>query len=94
MKAFKQLAIAAMLANATFSAFAGEAEDQKLAADVKTAIDNVPALKAFTLKIVAKDGNVTIDGAVDEGLQMAEVGMITEKVPGVKFVFNNIMPKN
>lgn len=93
MKKLLKLSTAAILFACSLHAVAGEAEDLKLAGDVKAAIDSNTALKAFNLKIAAKDGNVTIDGAVDEGLQMAEVGSIAEKVAGVKFVFNNIMPK-
>jgi len=93
MKTLLKLTITSLALACSLHAVAGETEDLKLAGEVKTAIDANAALKAFNLKITAKDGNVTIDGAVDEGLQMAEVGSIAEKVAGVKFVFNNIMPK-
>lgn len=73
---------------------AGEAEDLELAAKVKTAIESNATLKSFNLRVSSKNGDVTIDGSVDEGLQMAEVGMLAEQVPGVKYVFNNILPKN
>lgn len=93
MHYLSRLAAVAALCTLSIGAMAGEAEDLKLSADVKAAIEASAPLKAFNLKVVAKDGNVTIDGAVDQGLQMAEVGMIAEKVAGVKFVFNNILPR-
>ncbi|SCK21507.1 BON domain-containing protein [Vogesella sp. LIG4] len=93
MKKLIRLSAAAVLFASSLMAVAGEAEDLKLASDVKAAIDSSDTLKAFNLKVSAKDGNVTIEGTVDQGLQMADVGMAAEKVPGVKFVFNNIMPK-
>lgn len=93
MKNLIRLSAAAVLLASSVSVFAGEAEDLKLSSEVKAAIDSSATLKAFNLKVSSKDGNVTIDGTVDQGLQMAEVGMIAEKVAGVKFVFNNIMPK-
>ncbi|SMF31752.1 BON domain-containing protein [Pseudogulbenkiania subflava] len=85
--------LAATLLPAQF-ALADEAADAALATKVKAAIDANPTLKAFNLKVSGKNNDVTIEGNVDEGLQMAEVGAIAEKVDGVKFVFNNIMPKN
>lgn len=86
-------AVAAMLAMSSF-VHAGEAEDLELAGKVKAAIESNKTLQSFNLKVSTKNGDVTIDGVVDEGQQMAEVGMLVEKVPGVKYVFNNIMPKN
>lgn len=75
-------------------AMADETADAELAAKVKTAIETTdPALKAFNLKVTSKNNEVTIEGNVDEGQQMAEVGMIAEKVQGVKYVINNIYPK-
>lgn len=75
-------------------AMADEAADKELAVKVKTAIETTdPALKAFNLQVTSKNSDVYIEGRVDEGPQMAEVGMIAEKVPGVKYVFNNIYPK-
>ncbi|MBI3145907.1 MAG: BON domain-containing protein [Pseudogulbenkiania sp.] len=85
--------LAATLLPAQF-ALGDEASDAALAAKVKAAIDANPTLKAFDLKVSGKSNDVTIEGSVDEGLQMAEVGMIAEKIEGVKFVFNKIMPKN
>jgi len=86
-------AVVAMLAMSSL-VHAGETEDLELATKVKTAIESNKTLKSFNLKVTGKNGDVTIDGVVDEGQQMAEVGMLAEQVPGVKYVFNNIVPKN
>lgn len=68
---------------------------------VKTALDADAKLKAFDLKVKGANDkkdpskvDVTIDGSVDSGEQMAQAGMIAEKVKGVQYVNNNIMPKN
>ena len=68
---------------------------------VKTALDADAQLKAFDLKVKGANDkkdpskvDVTIDGGVDTGEQMAQAGMIAEQVKGVQYVFNNIMPKN
>ncbi|XZG70675.1 BON domain-containing protein [Chitinibacteraceae bacterium HSL-7] len=68
--------------------------DAALAANVKAAIDADPELKPFDLRVDGKGSDVTINGATENGEQMAKAGMIAEKVDGVKYVFNDIMPKN
>ncbi|AMC35485.1 BON domain-containing protein [Janthinobacterium sp. B9-8] len=65
-----------------------------LAAAVKGSLDNDLALQKFNLKVKAKDADVTIEGAVDEGEQIALAGMIAEKVKGVRYVDNKIDAKN
>ena len=69
-------------------------KDDALAANVKTALDADSELAPFNLQVTGKDADVTIAGNVDSGLQMAKAGMIAEKVKGVRYVANNIMPKN
>jgi hyperosmotically inducible periplasmic protein len=68
--------------------------DEQLAASVKAALDADANLKPFNLMVTSKKAEVSIDGTVDHGEQMAEAGQIAEKVPGVKFVINNINPKD
>ena len=77
------------------------ADAAAVAKTVKAALDADASLKAFDLKVVGKNDkkdpskvDVTIDGTVDQGEQMAQAGMIAEKVKGVQYVNNNIMPKN
>ncbi|GGP25700.1 BON domain-containing protein [Silvimonas amylolytica] len=84
-------ATAAMAADA---AAAAAPTDEQLAASVKAALDADATLKAFNLAVTSKKAEVTIDGTVDHGEQMAQAGQIAEKVPGVKYVINNINPKD
>jgi hyperosmotically inducible protein len=66
-----------------------------LAMKTKAALDADPALKAFDIQVKATDTyDVKLSGSVDEGEQMAQAGMIAEQIKGIKFVFNDIMPKN
>jgi BON domain len=64
-----------------------------------TIIDNVkatlssPALNAGHLKVTAKSGEVTLSGDVEDGQQLARIAMAVQKVPGVKAVIPDIMPK-
>ncbi|WP_240928949.1 BON domain-containing protein [Iodobacter violaceini] len=65
-----------------------------LAAAVKGSLDNDLVLQKYNLKVKGKEADVTIEGSVDEGEQMARAGNVAEQVKGVRYVFNNIVPKN
>jgi hyperosmotically inducible periplasmic protein len=66
-----------------------------LAQQTKAALDADPILKPFDIQVKATDTyDVKLSGSVDEGEQMAQAGMIAEQIKGIKFVFNDIMPKN
>ncbi|GHD62282.1 BON domain-containing protein [Jeongeupia chitinilytica] len=69
-------------------------KDAALAAAVKTALDADPSLKGFDIKVTGKGEDVKLDGSVASGADMAQAGMIAEKVKGVRYVDNNLMPKN
>ncbi|TJZ77594.1 BON domain-containing protein [Chitiniphilus eburneus] len=69
-------------------------KDAALAANVKTALDSDAELAKFNLAVTGKGEDVTIEGATDTGLQMAQAGIIAEKVPGVRYVMNNIQPRD
>jgi hyperosmotically inducible protein len=90
--------IAILLAAASFNT--AQASDVAcvwgcLATKTKAAIDADPALKPFDIQVKATDTyDVKLSGSVDEGAQMAQAGMIAEQIKGIKFVFNDIMPKN
>ncbi|HSC79822.1 MAG TPA: BON domain-containing protein [Chitinolyticbacter sp.] len=71
-----------------------ELKDEALAAAVQAALNADVELAPFRLKVSGKGKDVTIEGATDTGEQMAKAGLIAEKVKGVQYVFNNIMPKN
>ncbi len=64
--------------------------DEQLAVNVKSALDADPELKALDLKVTSKKQEVTIDGKMSDDQQMYKAGVIAEKVPGVKFVINNM----
>ncbi|WP_373974002.1 BON domain-containing protein [Chitinibacter sp. SCUT-21] len=77
------------------------ADAAAVAATVKAALDADASLKPFDLKVTGANDkknpskvDVTIDGSVEIGEQMAQAGMIAQEVKGVQYVFNNIMPKN
>lgn len=61
----------------------------------KAALDADPSLKQFDIQVKAVDTyDVKLSGSVNEGEQMAQAGMIAEQIKGIKYVFNDIMPKN
>jgi len=64
--------------------------DEQLASNVKTALDADPELKTLDLHVSSKKQEVTIDGKMTDDQQMFKAGVIAEKVPGVKFVINNM----
>ncbi|WP_157670448.1 BON domain-containing protein [Chitinibacter sp. GC72] len=89
--------IATLLAAATFNT--AQASDACvwacLAMKTKAALDADPVLKPFDIQVKATDTyDVKLSGSVDEGEQMAQAGMIAEAIKGIKFVNNDIMPKN
>ncbi|QLG89321.1 BON domain-containing protein [Chitinibacter bivalviorum] len=66
-----------------------------LAMKAKAAIDADAALKPFDIQVKAVDTyDVKLSGSVDEGEQMAHAGELTEQIKGVRYVFNDLMPKN
>ncbi len=64
--------------------------DEQLASNVKNALDADPELKTLDLHVASKKQEVTIDGKMTDDQQMYKAGVIAEKVPGVKFVINNM----
>jgi len=68
-----------------------EVSDVELAAKVKTALDADPELRQLKLTVKSKNKEVTIDGKMSDDQQMLKAGLIAEKVPGVKYVINNMM---
>lgn len=67
------------------------AADAELAAKVKTALDSDEELRKLNLKIsIKKKDEAVIDGTMTDDQQMLKAGLIAEKVPGVKYVINNM----
>ncbi|CAK0759345.1 hypothetical protein CCP3SC1_300001 [Gammaproteobacteria bacterium] len=52
-----------------------------------------PELKAGDLEITSKAGEVTIAGTVDDGRQLYNIADTAQKVPGVKWIVNEMYPK-
>jgi len=65
-----------------------------LASTVQAALNADPELKKLNIQFSGKDKDVTLSGKVPTGTHMATAGMIAEKVKGVRYVFNNLMPQD
>lgn len=66
-----------------------------LAIKAKAALDKDPELKKFDIQVKAVDTfDIKLSGSVDEGEQMAKAGMAAEQIKGVRYVFNDVLPKN
>lgn len=99
-----RLLIAALFASAIATALplgsqavaqtAAPVDDEAVVAAVKSALAAKPELKADQLKITSKKGEVTISGPVENGTQLYQIGLVAQKVPGVKYVINDMEPKN
>lgn len=68
--------------------------DADLVAAVKAELAKQPQLKAGHLDITSKNGEVTVKGTVDDGMQLYEIGLAVQKVKGVKAVINGMNPRN
>lgn len=66
----------------------------ELANAVQAALNANPELKKLNIQVSGKDKDVTLSGKVPTGAHMATAGMIAEKVKGVRYVFNNLMPQD
>lgn len=66
--------------------------DATLVAAVKAELAKQPSLKASNLDIFSKNGEVTVKGNVDDGMQLYQIGLAVQKVKGVKAVINGMNP--
>lgn len=66
--------------------------DADLVAAVKAELANQPQLKAGNLDISSKNGEVTVKGNVEDGMQLYQIGLAVQKVKGVKAVINGMTP--
>ena len=66
--------------------------DAALVAAVKSELAKQPSLKATNLDISSKNGEVTVKGNVDDGMQLYQIGLAVQKVKGVKAVINGMNP--
>jgi len=81
------------VAHADNAVAAASSPDEELAARVKATLDAQPELQGLNLKVTSKNAEVTVAGTVDSGEQLYKAGVTAEKVPGVKYVINDMHPK-
>ena len=68
--------------------------DEALVSSVKTALAAHPEFKADGLKITSKNAEVTLSGLVEDGPTLYKIALEVQKVPGVKYVMNDMTPKH
>jgi len=70
----------------------GEAADVKITAAIRRAIvkDDSLSLNAHNVKIITRDGIVTLRGPVESTAERTKIAQLTEKTPGVKRVDNQL----
>ncbi len=70
----------------------GEAGDRDITAAVRRAIvkDDSLSLNAHNVKIITRDGTVTLRGPVDNTAERTTIGQLAEKTAGVKRVDNRL----
>lgn len=68
--------------------------DESIVAAVKSALAAKPELKANDLIITSKNGEVKLAGDVEDGQALYNIGLVAQKVEGVKFVVNEMNPKH
>jgi osmotically-inducible protein OsmY len=70
----------------------GSAADREVTANIRKAIvdDDALSMNAHNVKIVTKDGVVTLRGPVKNASEKTSVAARTQKVPGVKRVDNQL----
>jgi osmotically-inducible protein OsmY len=90
----KKIALNMMFAIALGTCAIAHAETDQLVEKVKVALAVDPVLKGIKLDVTNKDGTITLAGHPDTGAQLLKAANITEKIPGVKFVINEMYPKD
>jgi hyperosmotically inducible protein len=90
----KKIALNVMFALALGTCAIAHAETDQLVEKVKAALAAEPALKGIQLDVSNKDGTITLAGHPDTGAQLFKAAVAAEKTPGVKYVINEMYPKN
>jgi osmotically-inducible protein OsmY len=65
-------------------------DDATLVSSVKGKLSNTPSLKEYTISVTAKDGKVTLTGAVKKATNKGLATSQTRRIPCVKGVDNQI----
>ncbi|MGH8591497.1 MAG: BON domain-containing protein [Gammaproteobacteria bacterium] len=70
----------------------GEPADLEITAAIRRAIvkDDSLSLNAHNVKIITRDGTVTLRGPVDNHAERTTIGQLAEKTVGVKRVDNQL----
>lgn len=71
-----------------------EAQDAALVDKVKAALAAHPELHANHLKVASKNSEVTLSGKVGDSSNLMAIAREVQKVPGVKYVNNDMMPND
>lgn len=90
----KKTALNVMFTFALCVSAIAHAETDPLVEKVKAALAAEPALKGIQIDVTNKDGTITLAGQPDNGQQLFKAAVAAEKTPGVKFVINEMYPKN
>lgn len=90
----KKIALNVLLALAFGTCSIAHAETDQLVENVKAALAAEPELKGIKIDVSNKDGTITLAGHPDTGKQLYKAAVAAEKTPGVKYVINEMYPKN
>ncbi len=89
----KKIVLNVMFALALGTCAVAHAESDPLVEKVKAAFAAEPALNGIKIDVTNKDGTITLAGHPDTGQQLFKAAVAAEKTPGVKFVINEMYPK-
>ena len=90
----KRIASNILFALALGTCALAHAETDALVENVKAALAAEPALKGVNIEVSNKEGTITLSGHPDTGAQLFKAAVAAEKTPGVKFVKNEMYPKD
>ena len=90
----KKIALNVMFSFVLCTSAIAHAEIDPLVEQVKAALAAEPALKGIQIDVTNKDGTITLTGQPDNGQQLFKAAVAAEKTPGVKFVINEMYPKD
>ena len=82
------------VSGASFAQSANTSSDEALVTAVRASLASHPELKADKLDVTSKNAEVTLAGPVEDGATLYKIGLEVQKVPGVKYVINEMMPKH
>ena len=89
-----KIALKVMFALALGTSAIAHAETDPLVENVKAALAAEPSLQGVQIDVTNKDGTITLAGHPDNGQQLFKAAVAAEKTPGVKYVINEMYPKN